>query len=181
MLHIVFTGLDFFRQGKKFTKSKFTFLNTLTIEDTHLPKNCVICFNEIPLKVMKNAFYFTLALFLFSRYINFCLDFLVMQKKRLDSKVKVNFKIFDVINWLTNKCNTHIVQYLTRQRQPDSEMRSVNRIYQEKYFSSKIMEKMSQGDSLQASLFFGKALNEVKASGLHLVSIYFDSPQLGKQ
>ena len=60
-------------------------------------------------------------------------------------------------------------------------MRSVNRIYQEKYFSSKIMEKMKQGDLPQTSLFFGKALNEVKASGLHLVSIYFDSPQLGKQ
>ena len=29
--------------------------------DSHLPKkNCVICFIESPLKMMKNAFYFTL-------------------------------------------------------------------------------------------------------------------------
>ena len=28
--------------------------------NSHLPKNCFICFNEIPLKVVKNAFYFIL-------------------------------------------------------------------------------------------------------------------------
>ena len=27
---------------------------------SHPQKNCVICFNENPIKVMKNAFYFTL-------------------------------------------------------------------------------------------------------------------------
>ena len=30
-------------------------------------------------------------------------------------------------------------------------------------------------------LFFEKALYEVKTSGLHLISIYFNSPQLGIQ
>ena len=29
--------------------------------------------------------------------------------------------------------------------------------------------------------FFNKALNDIKANGLRLVSISFDSPQLGKQ
>ena len=33
-------------------------------------------------------------------------------EKRLDQKDKVNFKNFDVKTWLTNKCNTHIHQYL---------------------------------------------------------------------
>ena len=37
-------------------------------------------------------------LFSFSRYLSFCLDFLV----------KVNFKFYDVAAWLTNNCNTHI-------------------------------------------------------------------------
>ena len=32
--------------------------------------------------------------------------------KRLDKKVKVNFKFYDAIAWLTNNCNTHITQYL---------------------------------------------------------------------
>ena len=37
-----------------------------------------ICFNESPLKMMKNAFYFILKLFFFSKYLNFCLDILVI-------------------------------------------------------------------------------------------------------
>ena len=51
-------------------------------------------------------------LFLFSRYLNFCLEFLVMLRKMLDKKDKVNFKIYDVTAWLTNNCNTNIAQYL---------------------------------------------------------------------
>ena len=35
-----------------------------------------------------------------------------------------------------------------------------------KYFSSTVMQKMRQRDKFQASLFFKKALSEVKASGL---------------
>ena len=49
---------------------------------------------------------------MFSRYFNFCLDFSVTYKERLDLKDKVNFKIDDVTVWLANNYNTHIVQYL---------------------------------------------------------------------
>ena len=48
------------------------------------------------------------------RYLNFCLDLFGMQKKRLDCKDKVNFKIDHVTTWLTNNCNTHIAQYLKK-------------------------------------------------------------------
>ena len=51
-------------------------------------------------------------LFLFSRYLSFCHDFLVMQKKQLDQKDKVNLKIHYVTNWITNNCNAHIADYL---------------------------------------------------------------------
>ena len=40
--------------------------------------------------------------------------FLVMEKKRLDSKDNVNFKIHDVTAWKTNNCNTHIAQYVKK-------------------------------------------------------------------
>ena len=40
--------------------------------------------------------------FSFSRYLNFCLDFLVIYKKRLDWKEKVNFKVYSVTVRLTN-------------------------------------------------------------------------------
>ena len=37
--------------------------------------------------------------------------------KWFDKKAKVDFKIYDVTNWETNNCNTHIVQDLKKQRQ----------------------------------------------------------------
>ena len=41
-------------------------------------KNCVICFIKSPLKMMKNAFYFTLKAPFVLKYLSFCHDFLVM-------------------------------------------------------------------------------------------------------
>ena len=55
-----------------------------------------IYFNESPSRMMKSAFYFTLKAF-------FCLDYVVVEEK-----------IYDVTTWLTNNCNTYIVQYLTK-------------------------------------------------------------------
>ena len=37
---------------------------------------------------------------------------------------------------------THIAQYLKKQRQPDNEIRPVNRVQHEKYFSLKITPKI---------------------------------------
>ena len=50
-------------------------------------------------------------LFLFSRYLSICLDFLVMHQKGLIKKIKVSFKFFDDTAWLKNNCNTLITQY----------------------------------------------------------------------
>ena len=50
-------------------------------------------------------------LFSFSRYLSFYLDFLVMYRKGLIKKIKVNFKFYDVTAWLTSSFNTHIAQY----------------------------------------------------------------------
>ena len=54
---------------------------------------------------MKNAFYYILKAFSFSRYFNFYLTFLVIQKKRLYQKD--NFKAYDVKTQLKIDCNTH--------------------------------------------------------------------------
>ena len=54
--------------------------------------------------------------------------FLVMKKKQLDWKNKVNFKIYDATSWLTNNCNTHIAQNLIKERQPSDEIWSANKI-----------------------------------------------------
>ena len=50
-------------------------------------------------------------LFLFLRYLIFYPDFCGHLGKRLDKKGKVNFKIYDVTDWITNNYNTYIDQY----------------------------------------------------------------------
>ena len=110
-------------------------------------------------------------LLLFSRYLNFRLNFLVIQKKLLDQKDKVNLKIYDLTtnNWLTNIYITHITQYFRKEKQPDNDIWSVNRIQQKQYFSSEIKQKIWLGDQFQISvLSFKKAIYQVKASGLGL-------------
>ena len=49
-------------------------------------------------------------LFFFSRYLSFCLDFFGHVAKQLDKKNQVDFKFYDVTNWLRNNCNTHIAK-----------------------------------------------------------------------
>ena len=61
-----------------------------------------------PLKMMKNAFDFTLKLYLFLRYLEFCPDFSRHIGKQLDKK------IYDIANWKTNNYNTHIARYLRK-------------------------------------------------------------------
>ena len=83
---------------------------------------------ESPLKMMKNAFYFTLkARFVLKifKLLSWLFDHV---EKRLDLKDKVNFQIYDVTTWLTNNCNTHIDQHLKNQKQSGDEIWSVNRI-----------------------------------------------------
>ena len=64
--------------------------------------------------MMKNAFYFILkSYFVLKTFIDSCLNFLDMQKRRFDEKDKVNFEIYDVTAWLTKNYNTHIAQYLS--------------------------------------------------------------------
>ena len=41
------------------------------------------------------------------RSLNFCRDLYGHVRKRLDKQTKINFKSYDVINWETNKYNTH--------------------------------------------------------------------------
>ena len=65
-------------------------------------------------------------------------------------------------------------------RQPDSEIRSGNRVYHEKYVSWKIMQKMKQEDLFQTSFcFIEKLCMKSKQVVDTLFSICFGSPWLG--
>ena len=59
---------------------------------------------------------------MFLKYLHFFPDHSGYVENRLDKKGKVNFKIYDVINWETNTLNIHISQYLTKYRQSDNEI-----------------------------------------------------------
>ena len=69
---------------------------------------------ESPLKMMKNAFYFTSKALFVLKIFKFLSWLFGRIAKRLDKKFKVNFKFYDVTAWLTNNCNTHIAKYLEK-------------------------------------------------------------------
>ena len=77
---------------------------------------------------MNDYFYFILKnLFVFMIF-KLCPDFFSYIEKRFDGKAQVIFKIYDIINWETNNCNTHIGQYLKKYNKSGDEIWSVNRL-----------------------------------------------------
>ena len=77
-------------------------------------KKNFICFNESPLKLMKNVFCFMLKTIFVLKIFKFLSSLFDHVEKRLDWKRKVNFKIYDVTTWLRNNCHTHVAQYFTK-------------------------------------------------------------------
>ena len=69
---------------------------------------------ESPLKMMKNAFYFTSKAVFVLKIFKFLSWLFAHVAERLDKKDKVNFKFYNVTAWLTNNCNAHIAQYLEK-------------------------------------------------------------------
>ena len=90
---------------------------------------------------MTKNFLFHLKSSLFLRYLNFRADFFAHIGKRLHEKTKVNLKIHDIISWETNNYNISRIK-----GKSDNVSWSVTRIFHEKYFSLKIIQKMRQGD-----------------------------------
>ena len=77
---------------------------------------------------MKDAFYFILRALLVIKILKFLSCLFGYVEKQLGQKDKVHFKILTSQSFLTNNYNTHIAQYLTNKRQPDTEIWSGNRI-----------------------------------------------------
>ena len=64
--------------------------------------------------MMKIALYQILEALFVLKLFKFLLDFFAYARKGIDKKAKVNFKIYDFINWETNNQNKQIAQYLKR-------------------------------------------------------------------
>ena len=71
---------------KKNCHEHFGILKNIKFEQSSSKKLGFICFNESPLKMMNNAFYFILKVFLFLRDLQFCPDFFGYVGKRLDKE-----------------------------------------------------------------------------------------------
>ena len=71
------------------------------------------------LKMVNNAFYFTLKALFVLKSVNICLDFLVIHKNSLIRKIRL-FQNLDVTNSEANNYNTHIGQYLKNKRHSDN-------------------------------------------------------------
>ena len=67
---------------------------------------------ESPLKIMKNAFYFTSKAHFVLKIFKFMYWIFGHVSKQLDWKDNFNFKFYDVTAWLTNYFNKHVTQYL---------------------------------------------------------------------
>ena len=118
---------------------------------------------ESPLKMMKNAFYFTSKVLFVLKIFKFLPWLFGDVSKRFDWKDKVNFKFFDVTAWFTNNRNTNIAQYHQKLRQSNNETWSVKRISHKKYFSWKIIHKM-WGRSYSQTLFWKIKIEHISGS-----------------
>ena len=78
--------------------------------------------------MMKDAFYFMFKALSALEIFKFLSRRFVYVGKRLDKKVMVNFKIYDVTDWITDNYNAHIIQYLKNLNQLGNETWSVNKI-----------------------------------------------------
>ena len=70
-------------------------------------------------------------------------------------RIRLTWKIMTSQAGLQYNCNTHVAQYLTKLG--NQAMKLGQLIEYDKYFPSKIMWKMSQGDLFQTSSFLGEA------------------------
>ena len=88
--------------------------NDLKVGLSPSKKNCFICFYESPLKMMKNAFYFTLKALFVLKIQKFLSWVFCHAEKTIWLKTKVNFKTYDITTWWINNYNIHIAQYLMK-------------------------------------------------------------------
>ena len=70
--------------------------------------------NRSSLKIIKNAFYFTLKALFVLNIFQFLSRLFGHVEKQLDKKNKVEFKTFDVTTWLASNCVAVIAQYLKK-------------------------------------------------------------------
>ena len=111
--------------------------------------------------------------FSFWRYSNFCSDFFSDVGKQLDKKAKVNFKIYNFPNWETNNYNTHVAQYLKKDKSNSGQIIEYNirNIFLEKLYKN-VVEKLVPDPLLKNQNWAYPWINSLK---FYIFRFYFMS------
>ena len=99
-------------------------------------------------KLQKMLFISSKKLFSFARYSNFCI--FVFPSSPLYFPVshcfrrwsKINFKVYDVINYVNKNSITHFVWHLEKEKRYDIETLPIDGVSHKEHFYRKIMHKM---------------------------------------
>ena len=90
--------------------------------------------------MMKNAFYFTSKSLFDLKIFKFLSWLFGHLAKRLDKKIELISKFYNITAWLTNNCNTHIAQYL--EKYLSQLIECTWEIFFLKYHTQNVMEKL---------------------------------------
>ena len=105
---LIFKFFQGWQQIKPCSYVQYRNIWIISIRTHTFQKVVFVDLNESTLKMMKNAFYFMLKALLFLEIFTFLYWLFGYVEKRLDKKATVNFKIYDITDYTTINCNTHI-------------------------------------------------------------------------
>ena len=113
--------------------------------------------NDSPSKTMEMFFISSEKLFSFLRYSSFCVSvftFFLPVSHCVRGFLRINLKIYHVINCLNMNVITHFVWYIGKEKRYDIETLSIDRVLNKKHFYGKIMQKMGTKSFSQTPFSF---------------------------
>ena len=97
-------------------------------------------------KLWKMLFILSKQLFLFSRYLTFCISsfhsFFPCQPLLQSLIEDKSFKVYDIINFLNKNLIIHLVWYLEKKKRYGIKTLSIDKVLNKEHFYGKIMQKM---------------------------------------
>ena len=110
-------------------------------------------------KLWKMFFISSKKLFLFSRYLNFCISIshlFLLVSHCFRAWSKINLKVYDDINCLNKNLITRFVWYLENEERYDIVTMSIDRVLNRKHFYGKVMQKICTKSWSQTPFYFAK-------------------------
>ena len=84
--------------------------------------------------------FFVLKIFQFFLFLSFSFSSCQPLKMIIKKMIKLNLKIYDVINWLYKNLKTHLVWYLEKESGSDIETWSIDRVLNKRHYMGRYTE-----------------------------------------